>query len=202
MDMEGIMNQNLIPIIILIGLIWALYKIVMKVYINYFNEQLKNRLLKQQDLDSLFNAFWSKLLLSKYDIISAKLKVSLIRGEDINVLLLDAYKYGDRSQKKDVVTYALEYYGMHDNTTRFTFWENKAKTTKDMGLIQYSKMLHDIFILKSGDHINELEKYFDAFKDSQKGYNAYLLYRQYENICDKENANKYKNYARQFGFLK
>lgn len=196
------MNQNLISIIILIGLIWVLYKIVMKVYIHSFNEQLKNRLLKQQDFDSLFNAFWSKLLLSKYDIISAKLKVSLVKGEDPNAFLLDAYKYGNKSQQKDVVTYALEYYGMHENTTCFTFWENKAKTLRDTGLIQYSEMLHDIFILKSGNHINELEKYFDAFKDNQKGYNAYLLYRQYENICDKENANKYKNYARQYGFLK
>lgn len=144
--------------------------------------------------DKLIQKGSSKYLFPRYNLEYLKLNSYILRGDDkkIDECFDSILNIGmSKKQKQDIYMKAFNYYvGM----------ENATKTKKIIAVIEdfdneqmkkEARTVYDIFILKRGTYIPEMEALLAEQDDAAKGITEYLLSVQYGNLNNKKKANEY-----------
>lgn len=147
-----------------------------------------------EQFDKLVNSGSSKYLFPRFNLEYIKLNAYILRADekkiDESFDTLFSIKMTN-PQKQDVYMKAFNYYvGM----------ENKQKTKQLIEVIEAfdneamkkeARTIYDIFILKKGNYIEEMEVQLAEQDDAARGITEYLLSVQYENINNKKKAAEY-----------
>ncbi len=191
------MDQNIL-IAIVIALILTVVMFVVSKRLKASKQNLMISYLqtgKFEEFEKLTNSFLVKMLFPRYNIEYLKLNASILEGDEAKIEeqfdgLLKVKK--SKVQTEDITMKAFNYYVGVENKERCSELMETIKGFTNERMVQEATIMYDIFILKKGNHIEEVSKMMEGMPDAQKGVNEYLLAVQYENIGDLENAKKYE----------
>lgn len=158
--------------------------------------------IQNGDYDGFFktaDSFIVKFLFPRYNLEYLKLNAYILQGKEESIeaqfdSLLAARK--SKAQKEDITMKAFNYYVGVENKEKCTELMEVIKTFTNERMVQEATIMYDVFILKQGNHIKEIEEMMEGLGDAEKGINEYLLSVQYANIGDKENAKKYEKLSK------
>lgn len=195
------MEQNvLIAIVAAILLAIAMFIITKVLKTKKQNELItKIQLGDFEGFHKVANSFLIKMLFPRYNIEYLKLNAFILEGDESKITgqfdhLMSARK--NKAQTEDITMKAFNYYvGIEDKVKCKQLIETINTFTNER-MVQEANIMYDVFILKKGNHIDEMLASLDALTDAQKGVNEYLLSVQYNNIGDKENAKKYEKLSK------
>lgn len=190
---------------ILIVIIAIVISVVLVVVNQFIKVRKQNKLvssLQNGNYDEFFNtvdSFGTRFLIPRYNLEYLKLNAYILQGKEKEIEkqfddLLAARK--NKAQKEDITMKAFNYYVGLENKEKCTELINEIKTFTNERMVQEATIIYDIFILKLGNHIEEIQEMMEGLEDAQKGVNEYLLSVQYTNIGDKENAKKYEKLSK------
>lgn len=194
------MDQTVLIIIVAIVI-----AIVLTVATYFLKIQKQNKMivcLQNANYDEFFklvDSFFSKMLFPRYNLEYMKLNAYILQGKEQEIEaqfdgLLHARK--NKTQTEDITMKAFNYYLGVENKKKCSELIEVIKTFTNERMVQEATILYDIFILKLGNHIDEILEMIEGMSDAQKGVNEYLLSVQYGNIGDKENAKKYEKLSK------
>ncbi|MDD3049433.1 MAG: hypothetical protein PHQ89_05665 [Bacilli bacterium] len=154
---------------------------------------------KFDDFFVTVDSFLTKLLIPRYNLEYLKLNAYILQGKEKEIEgqfdgLLNARK--NKAQKEDITMKAFNYYVGVENKEKCTELIEEIKTFTNERMVQEATIMYDIFVLKLGNHIDEILEMMEGKSNAEKGINEYLLSVQYENIGDKENAKKYEKLSK------
>ena len=189
-------------IMIIVAIIVSIIMVVGTQFIKVKKQNQMIMDLQSGNFDAFFktvNSFLSKLVFPRYNLEYLKLNAYILQGreEDIEAQfadLLAARK--NKAQKEDITMKAFNYYVGIENKEKCDELIEEIKTFTNERMVQEATIMYDVFVLKLGNHIEEIESMMEGMSDAQKGINEYLLSVQYENIGDKENAKKYEKLSK------
>ncbi|NBK96938.1 MAG: hypothetical protein EOM50_02760 [Erysipelotrichia bacterium] len=194
------MDKNVLVIIILIVL-----AIVLTIAMQYVKVKKQNKMIndlqsgKFDSFDKLVNSVLVKMLFPRYNLEYLKLNSYILQGKEEEIelqfdFLLNARK--NKAQKEDITMKAFNYYVGVENKEKCTELIEQIKTFTNERMVQEATIMYDVFVLKQGNHIDEILEMMEGMSDAQKGVNEYLLSVQYANIGDSENAKKYEKLSK------
>ncbi len=188
----------MIAIVIILG-------IILYFGMNYLKARQQNKmveLLQNGEFDQFFaltDSLLTKYLFPRYNVEYLKLNGYIIKGEEANIekqfdFLLNARK--NKAQTEDITMKAFNYYVGIENKEKSTELLEQIQSFTNERMVKEAETMYDIFILKNGNHIEELLTTLEKLPEEGKAVNEYLLSVQYENIGDKENAKKYEKLSK------
>lgn len=188
----------MIAIVIILG-------IILYFGMNYLKVRQQNKmveLLQNGEFDQFFaltDSLLTKYLFPRYNVEYLKLNGYIIKGEEANIekqfdFLLNARK--NKAQTEDITMKAFNYYVGIENKEKSTELLEQIQSFTNERMVKEAETMYDIFILKNGNHIEELLTTLEKLPEEGKAVNEYLLSVQYENIGDKENAKKYEKLSK------
>lgn len=195
------MDQNVMIAIVAAILITIAMFIITKVLKTKKQNELitKIQLGEFEGFHKVADSFLVKLLFPRYNIEYLKLNAYILDGNESKITeqfdhLMSARK--NKAQSEDITMKAFNYYvGVEDKVKCKELIETINTFTNER-MVQEANIMYDVFILKQGNHIDEMLESLETLNDAQKGVNEYLLSVQYENIGDKENAKKYEKLSK------
>lgn len=149
----------------------------------------------KKEFMELVNSKTTAMLFPKFNVEYMKLSYYILEGNQRKVNetfdFLLSMKL-PKKQEEEITMRAFNYYvGLtdKDRTKKLIEKINAFSNTK---MKDEANMVYDIFILKRGNHIQDVLDQMEYTPEDAQGVNEYLLYVQYKNIGDKENAKKYE----------
>ena len=154
---------------------------------------------KFEQFETLCESFLVKMLFPRYNIEYLKLNAYILEGDEQKTKeqfdsLLSVKK--SKVQTEDITMKAFNYYVGLEDKEKCTELLESIKTFTNERMVQEATIMYDIFILKQGNHIEEVLKMMEGMPEAQRGVNEYLLSVQYANIGDEENAKKYEKLSK------
>lgn len=189
-------------LMVIVAIILSVVLVVVNQLIKVRKQNKMITCLQNGDYDGFFktaDSFIVKFLIPRYNLEYLKLNAYILQGKEESIeaqfdSLLAARK--SKAQKEDITMKAFNYYVGVENKEKCTELMEVIKTFTNERMVQEATIMYDVFILKQGNHIKEIEEMMEGLGDAEKGINEYLLSVQYANIGDKENAKKYEKLSK------
>lgn len=184
------------------SILFAIIVVACGVLVTYFLK--KNRMNKlialmqsgnKEEFMKVANSKTTAFLFPRFNIEYLKLSYYILEGnkrkvnETFDFLLSMKLP---KKQKQDVTMRAFNYYVDLNDKDRTKKLLETINTFDNAKMKQEATMVYDIFIMKRGNHIEEVLEQMEYTPEEAQGVNEYLLYVQYKNIGDKENEKKYE----------
>lgn len=189
-------------LMVIIAIILSIILVIGNQFIKVRKQNQMITCLQNGDYDGFFktvDSFIVKFLIPRYNLEYLKLNAYILQGkEELIELQFDSLLAArkNKAQKEDITMKAFNYYVGVENKEKCTELMEEIKTFTNERMVQEATIMYDVFILKQGNHIKEIEEMMEGLGDAEKGINEYLLSVQYANIGDKENAKKYEKLSK------
>ena len=160
------------------------------------------KLLQQQEFDKLdkeLNNTITKAFLPRFNVEYVRLNSYLMQNKadlvenQLNVIMK---LRKSKMQEANILMLAFNYYVEKEDKEKCHYYLNEIAKLNNDQMYQDAKIMCDIFIDKKANHIDELLHKIDTIDDHQaKAVYYYMVAKQYENMNDRVNMQKYLDLA-------
>lgn len=162
------------------------------------------KLLQHQQYDELekeLHNFITRAFIPRYNIEYLRLNSYLMQNkhEMIEKQFDELMKFRkNKNQQADLLMKAFNYYVEQENAEKSHFYLDEIQKLGNNKMYQEALMMSDIFIDKKANHIDQLLEEVQKAPDQIKAVYYFMIAKQYENMNDKQNAQKYTELAEKY----
>lgn len=162
------------------------------------------KLLQHQQYDELekeLHNFITRAFIPRYNIEYLRLNSYLMQNkhEMIEKQFDELMKFRkNKNQQADLLMKAFNYYVEQENTEKSHFYLDEIQKLGNDKMYQEALMMSDIFIDKKANHIDQLLEEVQKAPDQIKAVYYFMIAKQYENMSDKQNVQKYTELAEKY----
>lgn len=190
--------------LILVIVILTIISIVLP---NYMRKKYQDQFIKlfsQQkfdELEQLLNKKSVRYFFMPFNIEYMRLNMAFVKGDEKEID--KQFEVFDRismntKQKEDFFVKQFNYYIMMEQFDKVQKPYEAIQSLKNEQIKKAADITYDIFVKKGYQYLEEIESEFENCPEQMKGYNAYLISLMYENKKDENNAEKYKQLAKDY----
>lgn len=204
------MNDHTKTFLIVAVIFSFLFMLLLKLLKEWKMRQLI-QCLQKKDIARFNKIVYSKiikLLFPPYNIEYLKLNAALLGNnkKEINKQFEKMFKYRlSHIQKKDLLMKAFNYYITIGDNKHAKKVLNIIMQTDDNDLKKETEMLYKILFENSNEYIDTMLENLCEASEQDRPFIEYLLYHQYKNMNDEENASfykeKYKQHAKELNII-
>ncbi len=162
------------------------------------------KLLQNQQYDELekeLQNFITRAFIPRYNVEYLRLNSYLMQNkhELIEKQFDELMKFRkNKNQQADLLMKAFNYYVEQENAQKSHFYLSEIQKLGNDKMYQEALMMSDIFIDKKANHIDQLLEEVQKAPDQIKAVYYFMIAKQYENMNDKENTQKYTELAEKY----
>lgn len=162
------------------------------------------KLLQNQQYDELekeLQNFITRAFIPRYNVEYLRLNSYLMQNKHELIEkqfdeLMNFRK--NKNQQADLLMKAFNYYVEQENAQKSHFYLSEIQKLGNDKMYQEALMMSDIFIDKKANHIDQLLEEVQKAPDQIKAVYYFMIAKQYENMNDKENTQKYTELAEKY----